>query len=101
MLTAGIATHSARRTLTLAAGPTLVYRERVPDSFLTFRGLCAGTTCDDAPNGDGGSLTTGGMAVSASAEYRVRSLVGLGAEVLAATGAQRYVGGGVRITIGR
>ncbi len=101
MLTAGIATHSARRTLTLAAGPTLVSRERIPDSFLTFRGLCTGARCDEAPNDDGGSLTTGGLAVSASAEYRVRGLVGLGVEFLAATGAQRYVGGGVRITIGR
>jgi hypothetical protein len=101
MVTAGLAVHGARSLLTLAAGPTLVSRERVPDSFLNFRGLCYAGGCDNAANNDGGTLTTGGAALTASAEYRLRGVVGFGAEVMAATGAQRYVGGGMRITIGR
>ena len=84
-----------RGTLRLGAGPVLVRAEQRP------RGLLAGLCFTDCtPVVYPPALTTGGIGITVVQEWRPWEGVGIGLEGQLASGAQRFAGARLRVSLG-
>lgn len=97
---AGFARRRPRSLVSAGVGATVVHREQVTRA-LSLSGLCFYAGCDDdnRANRDGGTITTAGVLMTLAAERKFGRRFGVGGELFAATGRQRYAGGMLRMSL--
>jgi hypothetical protein len=95
----GLARRRRASTLSAAAGLTMVHRNQVTRQFAP--GVCFFPGCEEINrvNNDAGSITTGGVLLIVAAERRFADTFGVGIDAAAATGAQRYAGFTLRLSL--